>query len=49
MQNESKDYMVHVECKNCGDRFSQLIINKGQLVEDKECPNCGCEELYRLN
>jgi len=34
-------YKVKVRCKNCG-KEQEVEIEKGKLVHQKECPNCGC-------
>lgn len=39
-------YTVSVACSNCGWRGS-IEIPKGQLIEGKTCPNCGCYELEK--
>lgn len=44
MKNEIKTYEVEVMCSNCG-RNNKLIILKGQPVNSKHCPNCGCQSI----
>lgn len=50
MTNKEETYKVKATCKNCAWRGTQ-DIEKGCSVEvlsNRECPICGCEDLYSL-
>lgn len=49
MKKENKQfYEIWVDCSNCGER-NNVRIEKGKIIDEKECPNCGCTLLERVN
>lgn len=44
--DKDQAYKVFVYCKNCPFR-GEVEIQKGLLVEKKECPDCSCVTLER--
>lgn len=41
-------YEVEVACGNCG-HSGKVEILKGNPVESKYCPNCGCTGMRRIS
>jgi len=44
--DKDQTYKVFVLCKNCSFR-GEIEVEKGLLVEEKKCPDCGCIKLAR--
>lgn len=52
MKNELKTYEIKIECTNCGygnfkDLNKYIKIPRGEKVDDRMCPNCGCNTLIK--
>ncbi len=43
---ETNSYKKSVYCQNC-DFKGEIEIQKGQTIEQTECPNCGNAELIK--
>lgn len=46
MNKKIETYTAVVICENCNFN-GHIEVNKGALIENHKCPNCGCTKLYR--